>query len=273
VGPAYTDVSGAFGRVGIVADLQAYPSVFAISQQTFEKLGAGAIDVGFTDIISAVNAIQTGVPVIIVAAGGIWDSAAPTTELIAPIGRPVHTGADLIGKTIALPGRNNLGEVGVRYWIDKHGGDSQSVRYVSMGFDEMVGALNRGDADAAETTEPFKTQIRNDVQFVAPAFDDIAPRFVIGVFVALKSWVRDNPSLAKRFASAMAEGGAWANTHHAETASLLAQRFHTDPAILAASVRATFPDRLTPSLIQPVVDVASIYGICHHVDAATLLAF
>jgi NitT/TauT family transport system substrate-binding protein len=120
-------------------------------------------------------------------------------------------------------------------------------------------------------SEPIKTEIAPQTSFVAATFDDIAPKFVIGVFLARKSWIAAHPALAKRFTVAMSVAARWANSHHAQTAQILARRYHTPPGVIATMVRATYPERLTAALIQPVVDVAARYGVVRPIDASTLL--
>jgi ABC-type nitrate/sulfonate/bicarbonate transport system substrate-binding protein len=232
----------------------------------------GTLDVGFADIISAIHAIQGGEPLVLLAPTAIYDSKHPITVLIAPKARPLHTGADMNGKKLSVPSPTGLGAVAVLNWIDKHGGDSKTISFVTgLPFGDIVAALNDGRVDAAEMSEPIKTEIAPQTSVVASTFDDIAPTFVVGVFVAQKAWVRDNPALARSFTSAMSQAALWANSHHADTAKILAEHYQISPAVLTTMVRATFPEHLTADLIQPVVDVAARYGICLPVDATTLL--
>jgi NitT/TauT family transport system substrate-binding protein len=267
-GPLYAAASGAYARAGLDVALKPYRKAF----QPLAALQSGDLDVGFADIISAVHAIEHGVPVVILAPAAIYDSRTPITVLIAPKDHPVHSGADLNGKRLAVPAPHDLGEIATRNWIDKHGGNDKTVHYVSnIGFTDIVGALNGGQVDAAEMSEPIKTEIAPLTSFVAATFDDIAPKFVIGVFLARKSWVAAHPALAKRFTLAMSEAARWANTHHAQTAQILARRYHTPPGVIATMVRATYPEHLTAALIQPVVDVAARFGVVRPIAASTLL--
>jgi hypothetical protein len=69
----------------------------------------------------------------------------------------------------------------------------------------------------------------------------------------------------------MISAARWANTHHTQTARILAQRYHTPPAVISVMVRASYPEHLTASLMQPVIDVAAKYGAVGPIDAASLL--
>jgi NitT/TauT family transport system substrate-binding protein len=267
-GPLYAEASGAYRHAGILPIFKQYKKAF----QPLAALQSGGLDIGFSDIISAVHAIEGGAALVIVAPAAVYDARRPITVLLAPKLRPVHSGADLNGKTLAVPAPHDLGEIATRNWIDKHGGDAKTVHYVhDVGFADIANALNNGRVDAAEMSEPIKTEIAPETSFVAPTFDDIAPRFVIGVFLARKDWVAAHPALARQFTVAMSSAARWANTHHAQTARILSQRYHTPPAVLSVMVRASYPDHLTASLMQPVIDVAAKYGAVGPIDAASLV--
>ena len=269
-GPLYAKASGAFEHAGVAVDV-----VFRKkSVDLLRGLRDGSLDIAFVNIITAVHEIEGGAAFTLVAPAALYDSAHPVTVMLAPKARPVHSGADLNGKTISVPAPNDLGEIATRNWVDRHGGDSKFVHYVTdVGFAEVAAALNSGRVDAAEMSEPVTTQIMPSVSFAAATFDDIAPRFVIGVFLARNVWLRAHPEAARRFVTGMTEGDRWANTHHAETAAVLAQDYHTPPGVLAKMVRASYPEQLTPELIQPVIDVAARYGVVSPLRAATLLTY
>jgi NitT/TauT family transport system substrate-binding protein len=269
-GPLYAQAAGAFDHAGVAVDIRFRKS----SLELLNGRRDGSLDVAFVNIITAVHEIEGGAAYTIVAPAAVYDSAHPVTVMLAPKAHPVHSGADLNGKTISVPAPNDLGEIATRNWVDRHGGDSKTVHYVTdVGFTEVAGALNSGRVDAAEMSEPLTTEIMPSVSFAAATFDDIAPRFVIGVFLARNAWLNGRPDAARRFVAAMTAGDRWANTHHAETAAVLAERYHTPPDVLAKMVRAAYPEQLTPALIQPVIDVAARYGVVTPLRADSLLTY
>ena len=269
-GPLYAQAAGAFDRAGVPTSVE-YRTT---SLDLLNGLRDGSLDVAFVNIISAVHEIEAGGAYTIVAPAALYDSVHPITVMLGPKARPVRGGADLNGKTISVPAPHDLGEIATRNWVDKHGGDSKTVHYVTtIAFTDVAGALNDGRVDAAEMSEPIKTEIMPSVSFAAATFDDIAPRFAIGVFLARNAWIRDRPDAARRFVVAMTDGDRWANAHQTETAAVLAEHYHTKPDVLATMVRATYPEHLTADLIQPVIDVAARYGVVTPLRADTLLGY
>jgi len=72
---------------------------------------------------------------------------------------------------------------------------------------------------------------------------------------------------------AIRESAHWANTHHAQTAAVLAQNAGLDAATIATMTRSTFAESLTAPEIQPAVDVAFNYGrLKERLDMRTIVA-
>lgn len=270
--PLYGVQTGIFRRAGLAATLMPGMQGAAV----LRALHAGTIDVGFVNIVSIATAVQQGEPLVLLAPGALYRSRAPLTVLVSAPANKYIAGADLNGKTIATPsGGRDLGAIGTRAWIDADGGDSRTIHFVTgIPLAKVGDALAAHWIDASELTEPELTkQLRaNEVRIVAPTFDAVGSRFIIGGFVASKSWVRAHPEAAHRFVAAMHDVALWANAHHAQTAPMLAASLHVDPQVVAAMVRATYSPKLAVGEIQPALDVAARYGVLRPMQAAALVA-
>jgi len=270
--PLYGQQTGVFRRAGLAATLTPGMQGAAV----LHALRAGTIDVGFVNIVSIATAVQNGEPLVLLAPGALYRSKAPLTLLVsAPAGK-YNAGADLNGKTIATPsGARDLGAIGTRAWIDEDGGDSRTVHFVTgIPLAKVGAALAAHQIDASEITEPQLTaQLQSkQIRIVAPTFDAVASRFIIGGFVASKPWVRAHPVAARRFVAAMHDIALWANAHQAETAPMLAASLNVDPSVVASMVRATYPPRLAVGDIQPALDAAARYGVLRPMNAAALIS-
>src|SRR5579875_842965 len=105
--PVYADAEGLFTRAGLAAAITTFPN----GKQVLDGLTSGALDVGFVNIVSAVDALQKGAPITVVVQAATSNFA---------------SGRDLNGKTLGVPAPNDLGEVSTRAWIDATGGDSRT---------------------------------------------------------------------------------------------------------------------------------------------------
>jgi len=270
--PLYAQQTGIFRRAGldakIVGGMQGGP--------VLDGIAAGAIDVGFANIVSIASAIQRGSPVVLLAAGSVYDSRAPLTVLVQSPSSNLRTGKDLNGKTVETPSaRMDLATISTMAWIDQHGGDSGTVHFVAgIPLAEVADALKAGRVDVSELTEPHLSvqKRRGAVKVFASTYDAIASTFLIGGYVASKPWVEAHPEAAQHFAAAMRESAHWANTHQAETAPILAAQLKVDPSMVLTMVRSRYGETLSAQLIQPALDVAAKYGALKPMKAQELIA-
>ena len=252
----YAEDQGYFRDAGLTSQTQIISNGSAI----VAAVASNAVDIGFTNLVSLVGAFKHGVPVKIIAPGSLDLAEAPTTVLVVGNGSSVKSAADLAGKTIATNGLANILQFAAQAWIDKNGGVSSSVKFVEMPFPSMAAALSSGRIDGAVVVEPFVTEVKNVGRVLGAVDGAIAPRVMIGCWVASDAWCKANPAIAKSFASAMGKAGAWANAHRKESAVILARHTDLSDATIAAMQRAAFPTRLNEAEMQPVIDLTAKYG-------------
>ena len=58
----------------------------------------------------------------------------------------------------------------------------------------------------------------------------------------------------------MHEAAVWGNANHAKSAEILLKYAKIDPELAANMVRIHYGERLSPALMQPVINVAAKYG-------------
>jgi len=254
--PVYAQQAGIFKKYGIDATVTTFNGGGAI----LAAIAGGSLDAGFSNITSAVSAIQRGIPVVVLTPANLTSTGHADALLMKARGSKLKTGADLNGKIIAVTTLGGTLQLGAEAWIDKNGGDSKTSHFVEIPTSNMAAALKQGRIDAAMISEPFLTEEKADIEPLADAFGAIASQWISAVFVASKAWVTANPDAARRFVAAMHETGRWANTHPADTAKILAPLSGVPLPTFAAMERTTYTDQLTRALMQPGIDAAARYG-------------
>jgi NitT/TauT family transport system substrate-binding protein len=227
-------------------------------------LAGNGVDIGVANPVSVAQAYAKGVPISIFAGGGLYTAASPATLLVVPKNSPLQTAKDLEGKTIGLPGLGDQLQAAMIIWLKKNGADPAKVKFVEVNPPTvMLGALAQGRIDAATPPEPILTQsLVSDARIFGDPFSGVAPRFFIGVWIARTDWLKANPDVARRFADAIYEAARWANTHHDESAAILAKYAKADAAVFQKMRRATYTDSaLDPKLIQPILDSGTQTGM------------
>ncbi|HXP95015.1 MAG TPA: ABC transporter substrate-binding protein [Candidatus Binatia bacterium] len=255
--PLYAQSAGFFKKYGLDAKITPFTGGGAV----IAAIAGGSLDVGFSNIVSTAAAIQRGIPIVALVPAALFDEKDRADNLLVKArGSKLRTGADLNGKTVAVTTLSGALQLCASAWIDKNGGDSKTVHFVELPTSEMAAALRAGRVEAAMLAEPALTQGKGEVEELGDAFAAIAPRWILGVFVASKSWASANPDAAHRFIQAIVETARWANAHRGETAKILGPVSNIDPATFGAMARSTYGGSLNAALLQPPIDVAYKYA-------------
>ena len=219
------------------------------------------MEIGVSNIISLASAYKRGIKLACVAGSSIYTSRAPTSALMVAKDSPIKSARDLSGKTVAVNGLRNITQLAPMAWIDKGGGDSNSVKFVELSFPEMIPAVAQGRVDAVLVAEPAMSSAKGVARILGYPYDAVASRFLLGCFFATTAYVDQNRETVKRFVDVIRDAGVWANKHHNESGQILATITKMDPSIIQNMTRATYPDRVNPTDVQPVIDLAAKYGV------------
>jgi NitT/TauT family transport system substrate-binding protein len=258
----YAEDQGFFRKAGLDVTVTPMTNGGAI----VAAVASGALDVGFSNLFSFATAFAKGIPVTLIAPAALYLSTSPNQTLFVLKDSPYKTGKDLNGKTIAVDGIKGITQITAAAWIDQHGGDSSTVKWLEIPLPLMAEALIQHRVDAASGV------LGNDPTFGTPQattrafgypYDAIAARFLASGYIASKSWAAANPDLVKRFSSAMLETARWANTHHELSGQILMRVSKLTPEGLKAlsNDRAPYAENLDPSQIAPVIAFSEKYRI------------
>jgi NitT/TauT family transport system substrate-binding protein len=253
----YAEQLGYFRDAGIdvhITPLNGGPTVAA-------AVVSGSLDVGVANVATIAQAHDRGLPFKFIAPGALATPTSMTNVIMVAKDSPIRTAADLNGKTIAINALKDLQQISVSSWIDKHGGDSKTIKFIEFPVSQMGTAVATHRVDAAKGDEPFITAAKSEVRILGNVMDGIAPRFMIIGWFSTDQWIKDHPDLAARFAVAIGRASVWANTHDRESLAIVLQHAKIDPQIAADMARSRFGPSLDPALMQPVLDAALKYGV------------
>jgi NitT/TauT family transport system substrate-binding protein len=256
--PFYAQDLGIFQKYGLSVELIPGKNGAAM----VASVAGGAADIGYSDVGALSTAYTKGVKFMAVAPAALWTDAAPVNQLIVEKTSSIRTAKDLSGKVLAVPGLNTGTEFASRAWIDKNGGDSNSVKFIELPYAAMSAALDAGRIDAALVAEPFLAGAKKNGRLLAYPDDAIAKEDLRTVWFASPEWAAAHPDVVKRFAAAMRETALWANqkANQAKSAAILVKYTNVDPTVIASIIRAAYGVELTSSLIQPQIDVTARYS-------------
>jgi NitT/TauT family transport system substrate-binding protein len=221
---------------------------------------SNALDLGWSNLISLSAAHKRGLPVVIIAAGGIHTPGSLATQLMVRKDSPINTAADLNGKVIGCTGLANIGQFAPELWIDKNGGTSSTVKFVEVPLPELPAALEQRRVDAGWLAEPFIHVAEPYARTLATCFDAVAPRWMLGAWFTTTDWAAAHRDAVDSFRTVMAKTAVWANGHQSESAAILAKYSNLDVGFVRSMHRIVYATRPEASLVQPVIDLAARYG-------------
>jgi NitT/TauT family transport system substrate-binding protein len=269
-GALYAHDQGFFARAGLDADVQILASGAAITA----AVAAKAIDIGITNAVPLIAAVQRGIQFRYICSGGLVNY--DEFGMCVATSSPITTWRDLEGKTVAASSLNDIAVLATRSLVDQQGGDSTKIRFLEVPFSQMAAFIRRGTVDAGPIAEPALSAAKKEggIRVIQPAiFSAFGPRFMVGGWFAPDDWITANRSAAHRFVDAIYAAAAWANSHPDESSAILAKYSKIDFATLRSMNRSPLGTSLTPDMLQSVLDLSYKYKFSdRQFKAAELIA-
>jgi NitT/TauT family transport system substrate-binding protein len=254
----YAMRTGMFEKAGLTLDLQTFGGGDAVTQAMI----GGALDIALTSLVSLTQAHQRGIPLFIIAPGGLWIDQ-NVAGLLVPADSPLKTARDVNGKVVATASLLALGTVAMDAWMDKNGGDSKTLRFLELPWAAAGAALHQGRVDAAIVDNPAYAQVLADgsVRTLTRVYTAIAKQFLLGAWFVTGDYLAKNRGIAARFARVWADAAAFTRTHPDQTIDDVAQLTKQDRTVIAHMQRTWVGTTVSLSDIQPVIDVAARYHL------------
>lgn len=170
----------------------------------------GAVDLGFTNGLSAIQGFSQGFPIQIVL--GAYENAYPGDPVtgrgvVVNVNSGVSAPCDLEGKKVGV---TELGNIGYQYWLAwlrESGCNTEDVNFVPVPAGQIVAALEAGRVDAIETGG-------NAVQDLVEAgtgarlgdpMAETTGRVEYAMYIANNTFIEEHPEAIAAFSAAMNE--------------------------------------------------------------------
>jgi ABC-type nitrate/sulfonate/bicarbonate transport system substrate-binding protein len=141
-----------------------------------------------------------------------------------------------------------------------------------MPVSEMPSALQSHRVDAVLPGEPFTTMMSSYTRMLGSQYGSMQLPFpIFGVF-STEQWLAAHADIATKFVGAIQRSATWSNSHHKETAVLLARLTKVDQQMATTMGRITYGTTLDAKSLQPIIAALLQYGIIDKpIDANDLL--
>jgi NitT/TauT family transport system substrate-binding protein len=265
--PLYAKELGFFDKAGIDATINSTMNGAAVTS----AVAGGAVDIGGSNASTLVLAFKKGVPITVVAPGGLYSLKSPVQLLVVPKSSPIMTPKDLEGKIVAVSPLKSISEYAPEAWIDKNGGDSSKVKFVELPFGEMEAAMLQGRVQASFFTEPYISKAKATSRVLGDPYTAVAPQFLTAAFFTGTALSKTHPDTVTRFAAVMRQTAAWANANRQKSGEILAATAKLDASIVSKMSRVTYAETLTPELIQPNIELFARFKVIESFNAKEMI--
>jgi len=258
----YAEQNGMFRKIGLDIQLQRSTSGAAVAA----AVAGGSFDFGVSSVIGLISGHARGLPFVLIAPSHVIVAGDGTQGMVVLKDSPIRRGVDLNGKVLAVPGIADANWISSHAFVDADGGDSGSIKFVELPQTAIPPALQQRRVDAAMLQEPVIDQAMATGLFrsLGDPTQTIAKRWMVTAVFMLADFAAKNHDLVARFAEVMRAAYVFANTHHADTAPLVAAFNGIDPSFALQMHRNVFAEYLDPRELQPAIDAAARYKIIDH---------
>jgi NitT/TauT family transport system substrate-binding protein len=235
-------------------------------------LVSGSVEVAGPTVPTVLEANDAGLDLVIFAGSTVYPL--PGDAFLARPAAHIEKPADLVGKTVGVPGLGALLDFMLRRNLKENGVDPSKVRFVELGFPQAADALRSGRIDAYPSETPFTARIEQSGAGVPVPnwFGKTPDDTVTTVYAATRKWAEAHKDTVAAFRAALKEAYAYMATHKAETNAALAKYTHLPVAVVAVTPLAKIDTDITPAQVKFWIDVMQDQGALKHtLDPAKML--
>jgi NitT/TauT family transport system substrate-binding protein len=267
----YAMSAGLFDRAGLKIDRQQLANGAAIAA----AVAGNVVDVGFSNVQTIVLAHVKGIPFVMLAAGGEYNDATPTTQLVVRSDATIKTAKDLEGKTVAVGALKDLQSLSTMAWMASNGADPTKVSFIETPASAAPALLAQKRADAINVSEPnlYNAISSGNARVLASAYSAIAKRLPVSAYFSNRSFPATRPDVAKKFIDVMHRASDYANGHAEEMNALIADYAKIPAATLRAMNHAHQGTVVDTVGLQKIIDASATFHMIDKPFAAAELVY
>jgi NitT/TauT family transport system substrate-binding protein len=202
---------GFFEKHGLDAEIKLAQVSLAATPSV---LVSGSIDIGGVTPPALLLADENGLDIKIVAGADQTGAGFHLSAIVVRADSNIKTAADLKGKTVAVPGLNDLLHILVVKWMADRGVAKGDVHYVEVSMVQLGDTLKAGRVDAVVPVEPFTSRIaHNGGRVLANYTDDLPAGIPPVVWASTGKYAASHPAVIKAFRAALADAAAYYKAH------------------------------------------------------------
>lgn len=255
----YASQAGYYTRAGLNVEIVKMPGAAAVAA----ALAGGSLEIGKAATMSIVTAYAKGLPFIVLGNIAMYNADHPDIALLVYAPLPIHTPKDLLGKIMGDISLTDQNAIATFAWLDQHGVDSSTMKYVEVPASAAVAAMEAGRISGSTIYEPNWTaaMATGKVRVLGYPYDAVAHHWSVAVLFSNTKGADEHRDAVGRFLRATADASAYLSAHESEGIPLSAQFSGIDVSLLAKMHHSERIVAIDPADIQPIIELAAKYKV------------
>jgi NitT/TauT family transport system substrate-binding protein len=226
-------------------------------------VAGGVCDVGFSNVQTLVAARSKGIPFVILTAGGEYNDALPTTQLLVRSDAPFRTAKDLEGRVVVVGALHDLQSLSVLAWMGANGADPAKVNFIESPASAALALLQQKRADAIFVSEPnlHNALASGSARVFANAYSAVAKHLPVSAWFSLQTFPSARRDAAKAFVDAMRRASDYVNAHGDEIDALISDYSKIPLATLRSMAHAHQGTVVDVAGLQAIIDASAAYHL------------
>ncbi|OFV73852.1 ABC transporter substrate-binding protein [Rhodococcus erythropolis] len=234
---------------------------------------SGDTDVAFVNTLSAMQAVQEGVPMQVVSGSGL--STAEANAVVVAADSPINSPKGLQGQKIGINQLGGLGQVVTQAWIEQDAGSEATAEFVTLPFADQIQAVQNGTVAAAQVTaiQARSGEESGATRSLGNPFFEVAGPLDTAVYLGNADFVAANTEVMTDFAEAMTATADSANdpANDAARFPVMAASCKSTPEVVAATPEPVYEGQLDMDALNAVVALLEAQDQISDVDVNTLV--
>lgn len=248
------------------------PIILGNGADTIQRVVSGNVDFADSGYIPIILAASHGVKLKVVV--DAYQGRSKLYPLMTLPNSGIHDAKDLRGRKIGIINTKGFPALLTQSALEGAGVPNSSVKYVEVQLPEMAKALKNRSIDVAFMSDPWVSQIEQQLgaRQVVDTMSGPTANLAVGGYIASQRFIQQNPKTVAAYKRAMAKAQTLAQDRN-EVSQILPTYIKGLSQQTAQTINlGTYPTSLSKTRLQRVADLMTQYGqLKGHFDVQPLL--
>ena len=259
---------GLFKKHGLDVEM----TFISIDPTSPPALVSNSIQIGSMTPSIFLQAVDKGLDLVAIAGATVIDAKSTSFGIVAREG--IQAPADLIGKTIGVPGIGSVLHVMAREWLQNRGVDPTKVKFVEAMFPTHVDLLKSGRVDAVVSAYPFLARAVSIAggRVIGMQPKDFPSGKPVNVAVATRAWAEANRDKVAAYQAAIRDAAKFSIENPQEYRAIMGRTLKQPAEAIAGLDLPVIDPAITAEQLNWWIDVLNRQNmLTSKVDTAKLI--